>query len=177
MSGLFLIRRDALDAGSFRPLGFKILLEIAVRTRGLRVVEVPYTFAERRAGESKASLREGIRFARHLVRLRLAGAFGRALGVGVIGLTGIAINTAALWAFVGILGLGLTLGAVLSTQVSTTWNSLLALTLIYRGRSRRAWAMAFLAMALVNNLALLLRIPALHVSSPGHSWTTGSPTS
>jgi glycosyltransferase involved in cell wall biosynthesis len=168
MSGLFLIRRDALDAGSFRPLGFKILLEIAVRTRGLRVVEVPYTFAERRAGESKASLREGIRFARHLVRLRLAGAFGRALGVGVIGLTGIAINTAALWAFVGILGLGLTLGAVLSTQVSTTWNSLLALTLIYRGRSRRAWAMAFLAMALVNNLALLLRIPALHALV---SWT------
>ena len=44
MSGFFLVRRDALDLDCLHPRGFKILLEILVRTPGLRVSEVPYEF-------------------------------------------------------------------------------------------------------------------------------------
>jgi glycosyltransferase involved in cell wall biosynthesis len=70
MSGFFLVRRDAVDPNSLRPQGFKILMEIAVRTPSLRVAEVPYTFADRHAGESKANSREGLSYLRHLGRLR-----------------------------------------------------------------------------------------------------------
>lgn len=70
MSGFFLFRRDAVDPNTLRPQGFKILMEIAVRTPDLRVAEVPYTFAERHAGESKANSREGVSYLRHLGRLR-----------------------------------------------------------------------------------------------------------
>ena len=62
MSGLFLVRRDVLNPDSFHPIGFKILLEIAVRRGPLKVAEVPYVFAARHAGESKAGLAEGLRF-------------------------------------------------------------------------------------------------------------------
>ena len=58
MSGYFLVRRDAVDLDSLQPQGFKILLEILVRTPGLRVSEVPFEFGERHAGETKASVRE-----------------------------------------------------------------------------------------------------------------------
>jgi|SRR5882757_2236168 len=72
MSGFFLVRRSVLDPEALHPTGFKILLEILVRTPGLRRAEVGYEFAPRFAGDSKASLREGVVYLRHLARLRLA---------------------------------------------------------------------------------------------------------
>ena len=62
LSGYFLVRRDAVGPGRLEPQGFKILLEILVRTPGLRVSEVPFEFGERYAGETKASVREAMRF-------------------------------------------------------------------------------------------------------------------
>ncbi|HET7041458.1 MAG TPA: glycosyltransferase, partial [Gemmatimonadales bacterium] len=47
MSGFFLVRRAALDPEALHPTGFKILLEILVRTPGLRRTEVGYEFAAR----------------------------------------------------------------------------------------------------------------------------------
>ena len=73
MSGFFAVRAPALNADVLRPLGYKILLELIVRCRLKRVTEVPYQFQDRFAGESKASLSEGLRFLRHLVVLRLSG--------------------------------------------------------------------------------------------------------
>jgi dolichol-phosphate mannosyltransferase len=72
MSGFFLVRRAVVAVEALRPTGFKILLEILVRTPGLRRAEVAYEFAPRHAGDSKASLREGVVYLRHLARLRLA---------------------------------------------------------------------------------------------------------
>ena len=71
MSGFFLVRRERLATSELRPHGFKILLELLVRSAPLRVAEVPYTFGERVAGQSKASLREGWRYLVHLLRLRV----------------------------------------------------------------------------------------------------------
>jgi dolichol-phosphate mannosyltransferase len=71
MSGFFAVRAAALDADLLRPLGYKILLELIVRCRLRRITEVPYQFQDRFAGESKASLTEGLRFLRHLMVLRL----------------------------------------------------------------------------------------------------------
>jgi len=72
MSGFFMVRRAAINPEALRPTGFKILLEILVRTPGLRRAEVGYEFAARYAGDSKASLKEGVVYLRHLARLRLA---------------------------------------------------------------------------------------------------------
>ena len=70
MSGFFAVRLAALDVDRLNPIGFKILMEIAVRQPRLRVAEVPFVFGDRVAGDSKASGREGLRFARHMARLR-----------------------------------------------------------------------------------------------------------
>lgn len=71
LTGFFLVRRDAIDTAMLQPEGFKILLEILVRHPDLRVTELHFDFSPRHEGQSKADLHEGIRFFRHLSRLRL----------------------------------------------------------------------------------------------------------
>lgn len=72
MSGYFAVRRRMLDVSLLRPDGFKILMEILVRTPGLERSEVGFVFQERVAGESKASFAEGVRFFKHLMKLSLS---------------------------------------------------------------------------------------------------------
>ncbi|MFN2462948.1 MAG: glycosyltransferase [Candidatus Dormibacteria bacterium] len=66
LSGYFLCRRAAIEGLEFRPIGFKILLEVLVCTAAARVGDVPLKFAERHAGRSNASMAQGVAFARHL---------------------------------------------------------------------------------------------------------------
>ena len=54
MTGFFGVDCRAIEIDRLRPRGFKILLEIMAR-HPMTVVEVPFVFGERRAGESKAS--------------------------------------------------------------------------------------------------------------------------
>ncbi|WP_255465093.1 glycosyltransferase family 2 protein [Nitrosopumilus sp. b3] len=53
MSGFFAFRKGILKGLSFDAIGFKILLEILVKKRGLDVKEIPYTFQDRKLGSSK----------------------------------------------------------------------------------------------------------------------------
>jgi putative flippase GtrA len=128
MSGFFAVRRDALDTTALRPNGYKILLEVVVRGRLNRVTEVPYTFQPRRAGESKASLREGLRYLRHLGLLRLAATrhpaspLGRVAGFAAAGAVGTGVNSAALWALGEIAGLPYLTAAFLAVQIAIVWN-------------------------------------------------------
>ena len=71
MSGLFAFRRSLLDGVVLEPTGYKILLEVTVRTRPAPVRNVGFDFAPRHAGRSKATFREGMVFLRHLLRLVL----------------------------------------------------------------------------------------------------------
>ena len=72
LSGLFAFRRASVNLDRLRPSGFKVLLEILVRNPVARVAEVAYRFEPRAAGESKASLRQGVAFLQHVARLRAA---------------------------------------------------------------------------------------------------------
>jgi len=69
MSGLFALRRSLVASAVLRPEGYKILLEVAVRTRPSRVANIGFTFAPRHAGSSNATLRQGLVFLKHLSRL------------------------------------------------------------------------------------------------------------
>jgi dolichol-phosphate mannosyltransferase len=66
MSGFFLIRRSQLDAFQTSVKGFKIGLELFVRSQPRRLAEVGYVFAGRSTGESKMSVAEGTGFLRQL---------------------------------------------------------------------------------------------------------------
>ena len=178
LSGLFAFRRTSVSPDRLKPIGFKILLEILVRNPVAKVAEVAYCFAPRYAGNSKASVRQGLSFLRHLVRLRSARLAGqlrqrpptrverisqaaRFFAFGLIGLTGVVVNTAALWFFYRKLGWNHLIGASLATQVSTTWNFLLVDSLIYRKRAHGTRTGRAIRFFVMNNLLLLARLPVL----------------
>jgi hypothetical protein len=77
LSGFFIVHQRVLRGVHLCPVGYKILLEILVRGRWQRLVDVPYTFQARYAGVSKATIRQGIQFVRHLASLTLAARFGK----------------------------------------------------------------------------------------------------
>jgi dolichol-phosphate mannosyltransferase len=180
MSGLFAFRQDAIDLDRLSPVGFKILLELLVRNPGARVAEFAYELAPRYAGKSKASLREGLAFVQHLTRLRRHRLVGqlrsapvsrrerilqlsRMVTFGLVGLSGVAVNTAALWFFYHSLGLHQLVGAALATQASTLWNFALIDLFVYR-KQRRGRAIGRASRFLVmNNLLLVARLPALQL--------------
>ena len=168
MSGFFLVRRAALRLDTLKPKGFKILLEILVRHAGLRVAEVPFEFGVRLSGETKASPVEALRYVEQVLSLRFAGAPARFGRFGVVGLSGLVVNTLVLALLVGGLSLWYVGAAILATQVSSTWNFVLTDRWVFRGSAPRmglgARAATFLAM---NNVALLLRIPLLFVLVTG----------
>ncbi len=68
-SGYFLIRRRATEDVRIEAKGFKICLELLIRGRVASIVEVPYVFSDRAAGESKMSWREAKGYFRQVYAL------------------------------------------------------------------------------------------------------------
>jgi len=69
LGGYFLVRRAIVHGVALRPVGYKILLEILVRCPWSGFRDVPYRFEARLHGESKADLRQGMRFLHHVMLL------------------------------------------------------------------------------------------------------------
>jgi len=69
-SGFFLIRRDLARGVEISAGGFKICLELLIRSAPKLVIEVPYVFTGRTAGESKMNLAEAAGYLKQLRDLR-----------------------------------------------------------------------------------------------------------
>ncbi|MFF3874590.1 glycosyltransferase [Streptomyces sp. NPDC001978] len=163
MSGFFAIRRSAVTAEVLKPLGYKILLELAVRSKPRGVAEVPFVFQDRFAGESKSSAREGFRFLRHLVGLRTSSPVARMVAFGLIGASGFVPNLVGLWALTA-LGLHYVPAEILANQFGLAWNFLLIEQLLFRDRRmHRRWWDRVGRFALLANADLVLRIPLIAV--------------
>jgi dolichol-phosphate mannosyltransferase len=69
MSGFFGFKRSVVNIASLSPTGWKIGLEILVRSKFKAVTEVPYTFVPRAHGESKLSRRIMTEYLKQLLYL------------------------------------------------------------------------------------------------------------
>ena len=69
-SGFFLIRRELARGVTISAGGFKICLELLIRSAPALVIEVPYVFAGRTAGKSKMNLAEAMGYLKQLRDLR-----------------------------------------------------------------------------------------------------------
>ncbi|WP_406442686.1 glycosyltransferase family 2 protein [Streptomyces sp. NBC_01613] len=161
MSGFFAIRRSDITAQALKPLGYKILLELAVRSRPRQVTEVPFVFQDRFAGESKSSAQEGFRFLRHLIGLRTASPVARMVGFGLIGASGFLPNLVGLWALMAV-GMHYVPAEILANQLGVAWNFVLIEHLLFRDRrGHRRWWDRVGRFALLANADLVLRIPLI----------------
>ncbi|MDQ6846901.1 MAG: glycosyltransferase [Candidatus Dormibacteraeota bacterium] len=133
LSGFFLCRRRVIDGIEFRPVGFKILLEVLVCVPGLRVRDVPLDFAARAGGTSKAGLRQGVLFLGHIRSLvfEVQGS-ARPWKFGLVGLSGLAILLPMVALLTGAGHVPALVAFLLAYPPSLVWNTVL----------NRAWTFA-----------------------------------
>mgnify|MGYP001026642968 FL=1 len=157
MTGFFLIDRRAVDLEGVKPRGFKILLEILAR-QSVRVAEIPFRFAERHAGESKASFRQGLHFLRQLTALR----FGKMSLFAIIGGLGALANLAIMWGLTH-LGMNYLVAAVIGAEVTILANFALQERFVFqdmKGDASGVWS-RFAKSFAFNNAEAVIRIPII----------------
>ncbi|OGF51578.1 hypothetical protein A3G06_00250 [Candidatus Nomurabacteria bacterium RIFCSPLOWO2_12_FULL_46_14] len=127
MSGFFMFRRDLIKNIEINSRGFKILLEILVKTKPGKITEIPITFTDRRAGESKAGLGEIFFYLRNLWaylpnRRNIVSEFFQFALVGILGTF---VNLAFLYLLTEYAGIYYLISASLSFIISLTFNFIL----------------------------------------------------
>jgi dolichol-phosphate mannosyltransferase len=118
LGGFFLVRRSIVENVTLRPIGYKISLELLVRCSWARLVEVPYQFNARQAGQSKADIKQGLLVFQHMGRLiwEVPGA-ARFWKFCCVGASGVVLNLILFWIA---LHLGLSHWTAWATVTETT---------------------------------------------------------
>lgn len=157
MTGFFLVDLSRIDRSRLRPQGFKILLEILAR-HTLRIAEISFDFADRNAGESKASLRQGIRFLRQLSALR----FGKMPAFALVGAIGAIVNVFIVWALT-IFDVDYVWAAIVGAEVTIIGNFLILDRYVFSEMKGEAapFARRFGQSFLFNNAEAAIRIPVM----------------
>ncbi len=123
MSGFFVVRRRFLERVVRRLYGrgFKILLDLIAAARGeVRIAELPYRMRSRQHGESKLGARVIAEFFM-LILYHLTGRLlpARFFLFAAVGLTGVAVHLAVLWASFRLSG-----GSFFGSQMLATWAAM-----------------------------------------------------
>ncbi|MDK9695932.1 MAG: glycosyltransferase family 2 protein [Siculibacillus sp.] len=144
MSGFFMIRREKVEAvaDQLSREGFKILLDIVASSpEPLKTVELPFTFRERVAGESKLDSLVTAEYLGLLVSKLSGGTVPvRFLMFLAVGASGIVVHLAALKVALHVFTTSFAWGEFVATVVAMTWNFLLNNHLTYRDRRLTGFA-------------------------------------
>ena len=138
MSGFFMIRRNRVEgiAEHLSSEGFKILLDIVASSPDrLKTAEIPFTFRERTAGESKLDTLVTAEYL-GLLFSKLSGGLVpvRFLMFLAVGASGIVVHLAALKIALHALSTTFAWGEFYASVVAMTWNFVLNNQLTYRDR-------------------------------------------
>jgi dolichol-phosphate mannosyltransferase len=144
MSGFFMLRRAVLEATvrDLAGVGFKILLDILTAVKQpIRVVEVPYRFRERLAGESKLDglviWQYGMLLAHKRVGRYLSVRF---LAFSLVGGLGVLVHMTTLAVVLNGLHLSFTGAQSVATATAMIGNFALNNVLTHRDRRLKGWA-------------------------------------
>ena len=173
MSGFFGFRRAVVDTSSLSPTGWKIGLEILVRSKFKDVTEVPYTFVPRARGESKLSSRimgeylkqlmELYSFKYQILNFMVVGGIGTVINLGLYWLLlFIPALKEVQWNFLGKNHPNYLLPFFISSLVAIVSNYLMNRASTFKGWKeqkggfRRYMTMALVTLVLDNALLFLL---------------------
>ena len=145
MSGFFMVRRDVFEtlAPKLTGKGFKILLDLLLSDRRLRVREIPAVFHRRLSGESKLDALVLAQFAALLLDKRLGGAVPlRFIGFAAVGAVGVVVNVLVLLLLREVSGLAFQQAQMVATVCAMVANFQLNNAITYRDqrlRGGRLW--------------------------------------
>ena len=178
MSGFFMLRRAVVDDSvrNLSGVGFKILLDIVASSpRSLKVVELPYSFRTRRAGQSKldshAAFALGLtlidKFVGRILPIRLVAFL-------LVGAFGVVVHFVTLTLAFKVAGLDFVASQALATLAAMTSNFAINNLFTYqdvRLRGRR-WLTGWMTFTLICSLGALANVGVAATLFRGNwSWT------
>ncbi len=147
MSGFFIFKKNILKEINFDAIGYKLLLEILVKTNGINVKEIPYTFDNRTLGSSKTGISTILDYIKSVWKLYKYGKAGeksdrrssvrflsKAARFYTVGASGFAVNYLISMLSVGISDLWYLHANLVGIAVSITSNFLLNKTWTFGDR-------------------------------------------
>jgi dolichol-phosphate mannosyltransferase len=171
MSGFFALRRASFERGvELNPIGYKIGLELIVKCRCERVVEIPIHFEDRRFGESKLTLRQQLLYLQHLRRLYIFkyGVWSQLMQFLFVGGMGTIVNLVALTVLLKG-GVGMRTAVAAAIFVSMCFNFVLNRRFSFSATRHRAWPRQFLSFIAASSVGALINYAVtvfIHTRAP-----------
>ncbi len=138
-SGFFMIRREVIAGVILRPIGWKILIEILARGNYKSIIEIPYAFRSRSAGESKMSVQEQWNYIKHISLLVYDSPIDRRFILfALVGLSGVMVNMAVYIVAVRF-GLTVTLAGFISALIALLSNFILNDRITWSDSKNSGW--------------------------------------
>jgi dolichol-phosphate mannosyltransferase len=128
LTGFFMFRRDNVDIDRLKPVGYKISIEVMLVGNFKNIVEVPFIFEERSAGQSKLRPQQQIDYIKHIFSLMArTGELGMFLKFILVGLSGVVVNEGLYLLLTRFGGLASydTLAVIISIEASILTNFIL----------------------------------------------------
>lgn len=163
-SGFMAIRKSAINGIQLDPMGWKIVLEIAVKTNP-RIQEVPIIFKDRKTGESKLGFKAQMEYLRHIWRLYeyKNPTLFEFVKFCLVGFSGLIVDTAVLVSFVTLFSLDPRVAAVFAFFVAVSWNYVFDRTWAFKiGRSIKI-SFSYISFIVICLFGLGIRIGVMHL--------------
>lgn len=166
LSGFFFLKRKVIEGVSLSPKGFKIGLEIIVKGKYKKAVEMPYIFRDRRYGKSKCSWGEYKNYLSHLLKLYF---FEEALSYQffkfcLVGGIGVLVNLAVLYSLVELAYLWYLHAAIAAFIVAVSSNFILNKIWTFRDKRKGIKALKqYSEFFVVRTIGLLVNLAILYL--------------
>jgi dolichol-phosphate mannosyltransferase len=137
LAGFFMFRRQKVEPDRLKPIGYKISLEVMLIGSFQNVVEVPYIFEDRSAGQSKLNPGQQLDYLKHLFSLMArTGELGMLIKFMLVGLSGVVVNEGVYWLLTRFGGLAAYdwLAVIIGIEVSIITNFVLNDTFTFAKR-------------------------------------------
>ena len=155
MSGYFMFQRSVIEGVPLNPLGWKILMEVLVLGKYQSVVEIPYGFEKRNAGESKLSFKVTAQYFMHIFSLVARSERDRRFFLfALVGMSGIIVDMAVFLALTSMFTLSINLAATVSAASAMISNFLLNTNMTWKNREKQRVDKEFSRYAVTNCIGI-----------------------
>jgi dolichol-phosphate mannosyltransferase len=157
MAGFFALRRTTFEAcARLDPIGYKIALELLVKSGCRKIKETPITFHDRVHGASKLTVKEQANYLRHLGRLYAFrfGQWRQPLQFIFVGSTGVVVDLCVF--SLALLVIPEHLARAVAIWVAMTWNFLLNRNSTFHGFAKRNVAHQYLLFCLSSAIGVII---------------------
>jgi len=164
MTGFFMIKKECLNLNELDSKGFKILLEILVKSKIEKIKEIPITFTNRKEGKSKASSKEISDYLKNLYgysRLKKP-SHVQFVKFAIVGAIGTIINLFVLYILTELFGLYYLISAIFAFFLAMTNNYVFNKKWAFNEKIETNFTSKYLKFALVSVFGLVINLSILY---------------